>query len=173
MLSRMITDREVILLGTCARAHGKQGELQVHSDRDLLPDAGEVSFVVIRMDNILTPFRLLSWREKGADAYVLSLEGIDTEEKAQHLCGRQIYLLRRDLTDDPGEELLTWEDLVGYELQDRSQGRLGTIQDVDDSTLNTLFLLDSGAMLPAHEDFIVGIDQRQRILHVDMPAGLV
>jgi len=44
---------------------------------------------------------------------------------------------------------------------------------VDDSTINTLFLLDSEAVIPAHEDFITEIDSDQRKLYVSLPAGLI
>lgn len=169
----MITDKEVILLGTCARTHGKKGDLQVNFENDLLPDADGVEFVVLRMDNILTPFRLLDWREKGAESYIISLSDVDTEEKAQRLCGKQVYLLRRDLTENPDEELLTWDDLVGYEVIDDEMGGLGKIAEVDDSTMNTLFILESDAVIPAHEDFITEIDSEAEKLYVSLPAGIV
>lgn len=169
----MITDKDVLLLGTCARTHGKKGDLQVNYENDYLPDADAVDFVVFRLDNILTPFRLSDWREKGAESYIITLDGIDSEEKAQRLCGKQIYLLRRDLTDNPDEELLTWEDLVGYELVDDEMGSLGKIVEVDDSTLNTLFVLESDAVVPAHEDFIVEIDNVNEKLYVSLPSGLL
>ena len=213
----MIQENEVILLGTCTRTHGRRGELQVVSANSS-PMLGEVArsdggvstidpdFLLFRLNHILTPFRLTEWREKGANAYIVSLDGIDTEEKAGRLCGSQVYLLRRDLTDNPDEPVLTWQDLIGYEVIDaerspdahavivplvgketggaasaeegligqiKKERVIGQIKSVDDSTLNTLFLLDNGVVLPAHEDFIRSIDTRSRQLHVSLPDGLL
>ena len=169
----MIQDSEVILLGTCTRTHGRRGEIHVISDNDLLSIAEDPDFILFRLNQILTPFRLLEWREKGANAYIISLDSIDTEEKAQCLCGTQAFLLRQDLSDNPDEPLLTWQDLIGYEVIDEALGSLGQIKNVDDSTLNTLFLLENNAVIPAHEDFITSIDSDARQLRVSLPSGLL
>ena len=169
----MIQENEVILLGTCTRTHGRRGELQIISDNDLLSVAEDPDFLLFRLDQILTPFRLTDWREKGANAYIVSLEGIDSEERAERLCGNQVYLLRRDLTDNPDEPVLLWQDLIGYEVIDGELGSLGQIKNVDDSTLNTLFLLDNDVVIPAHEDFITSIDTDTRQIHVSLPDGLL
>ena len=169
----MIQENEVILLGTCTRTHGRRGELHIISDNDLLSVAEDPQFLLFRLNQILTPFRLSEWREKGANAYIVSLDGITTEEQAARLCGNPVYLLRRDLTDNPDEPLLTWQDLIGYEVIDDQIGSVGQIKNVDDSTLNTLFLLDNDAVIPAHEDFIVSIDSDARPLHVSLPSGLL
>ena len=169
----MIQENEVILLGTCTRTHGRRGELHIISDNDLLSQADDPQFVLFRLNEILTPFRLTEWREKGANAYIVSLDGITTEEQAQRLCGNSVYLLRRYLTDDPDEPLITWQDLIGYEVIDNEMGSLGQIKNVDDSTLNTLFLLDNDVVIPAHEDFITEINSEARQLHVSLPAGLI
>ena len=135
--------------------------------------AEDAEFLLFQLDDILTPFRLVEWREKGANAYIVALEGITTEEQAQRLCGNRVYLLRSDLTDNPDEPLLMWQDLIGYEVIDDELGSVGHIQNVDDSTINTLFLLDSEVVIPAHEDFITEIDSDQRKLYVSLPAGLI
>lgn len=167
----MIRAEETVLMGMCTKTHGKQGEVQVRTDRDWFSEATP-AFVVFELDHILTPFRLLSWREKGADAYLLRLAGIDSEERALRLCGHQAYLLRRDFTDDPSDPLLTWDDLVGFEVVDEAGERLGTITQIDDSTLNTLMMLDDGTILPAHEDLILEIQADIRQLTLSLPEGL-
>lgn len=168
----MITEQEVILLGTLARTHGKQGDLQVNYVNDLLPDA-DPEFVVLSLSNIFTPFRLLDWREKGAESYILTLDGVESEEKAQSLCGTEVYLLRRDLTDNPDEDVLTLEDMVGFDVEDVHAGPLGKIVEVDESTINALFLLENDNVIPAHDDFVVDINYTARKLIVNLPEGLL
>ncbi len=57
-------------------------------------------------------------------------------------------------------------------------GEIGTITDIDESTINTLFLLkrkenDNEIIIPASDDFITDIDSEKKILYVDLPSGLV
>lgn len=169
----MIREEDTILLGTLARTHGKQGDLQLNFKDDFLNDAEEVNFLFLLLDGILTPFRLSDWRDKGAESYIVTLEGIDTEEKAAAVCGTQVYMLRSDLSEHPEADILTMDDLIGFEVVDSVAGRVGTIVEVDESTQNTLFLLDNEVVIPAHDDFVDDIDYAHKLLHVTLPAGLL
>lgn len=169
----MILYDDLILLGTLARTHGKQGELQLNYKDDLLREQEDVRFLVLERDGIPTPFRLEDWRDKGAESYIVSLADITSEEDAQALCGTKVYLLRRDLTAHPEEDILTLEDLLGYRVEDVQKGIVGTIVEVDESTQNALFLLDTDAVIPAHDDFVEEIDPSRRLLRMSLPDGLL
>ena len=74
----------------------------------------------------------------------------------------------------PGE--LSWDFFVGYRMEDIHHGFLGEITQVDTTTLNTLFGVEKDGeelLVPAQEAFIVGVDQEQKIVTVDLPAGLL
>ena len=80
-------------------------------------------------------------------------------------------MLRRDLTEDEQEQM-TWQDLKGYTIEDDTQGTLGKVLSVDESTINTLLEMEDGRLLPIHEDLIRRIDDQQHILYVSLPEGL-
>lgn len=63
------------------------------------------------------------------------------------------------------------EELVleGYRLIDSKQGELGTIVHIDSSTMNIVAELDSGELIPLHDDFIDRIDETQHILYITLP----
>ena len=77
----MITSSETIAIGTITRTHGRQGELQCLMSNTCWEDA-DPEFLILRIDNILVPFRVTDWRGKGADSIIFQLAGIDNEEKA-------------------------------------------------------------------------------------------
>jgi 16S rRNA processing protein RimM len=59
---------------------------------------------------------------------------------------------------------------------DQTLGELGVSDAVDDSTMNVLFVVkknDREYLVPATEDFILKIDEPRKILHVDLPQGLI
>ena len=92
-------------------------------------------------------------------------------EQAIELLGEEVFVLRTDVQQD-GEEVFTWQDLVGYQLVDAEDGELGSIDYVDESTLNTLATLNNGKLIPLHEDFIVEIDTQAHVLRVNLPFSL-
>ena len=85
--------------------------------------------------------------------------------------GEEIWVKRSDIQEEE-DGLLTWQDLVGYTIEDDENGTVGTIETIDESTINTLATLSDGRMMPLHEDFILEIDEEKRVLHVHFPFSL-
>lgn len=106
-------------------------------------------FVFVKRDGIFVPFR---------------------SEQIADLVGEEGFVLRSDVQDE-GDGTLTWQDLVGFEIED--DGRVvGKIAQVDESTINTLAILEDERMIPLHEDFIVEIDEDAHVLRVNLPFEL-
>lgn len=65
---------------------------------------------------------------------------------------------------------------IGFKVEDVNHGELGEIVAVDDSTMNVLFAIEKGGeelLLPAHEEFIIKLDKKKRLLTVEVPDGLI
>lgn len=106
-------------------------------------------FVFVKRDGLLVPFR---------------------SEQIADLVGEEGFVLRSDVQDE-GDGTLTWQDLVGFEIED--DGRVvGKIAQVDESTINTLAVLEDERMIPLHEDFIIEIDEDAHVLRVNLPFEL-
>lgn len=166
----MITPDEVIQIGTLRRPHGKQGEVQCQMTNEYWDNA-DADFLVLLLDGILVPFRVTDWRGKGADTLIFRLDGIDDEQAASRLTNTEAYMLRRDINEDTETEM-TWQQLLGYRVLDTDQGDLGTVNDVDETTINTLITLSDGRLIPIHEDFIVDINESEHILTIRLPYTL-
>ena len=77
-------------------------------------------------------------------------------------------MLLSDMNED--EEMMpTWQSLLGYRVLDTDQGELGTITDVDETTINTLVTLNSKQLIPLHEDFIVNIEPEKQLITICLP----
>ena len=163
----MITKEQVISIGRITRTHGKRGEIQCLTTNEYWENT-DATFLVLSIDNILVPFRVLDWRGKGSDSLIFQLDRITNEQSAQPLIGCQAYMLTTDLSED--EELMpTWQSLTGYCVLDTDQGELGTIIHVDETTINTLVTLDNDLLIPLHEDFIINIEPDKQLLTICLP----
>ena len=49
----------------------------------------------------------------------------------------------------------------------------GTIATVDDSTMNTLFELEDGRLIPASEELIQAIDTKKHQIEIKLPEGIL
>lgn len=107
-------------------------------------------FIFVRRDGLFVPFRA---------------------DNISELIGEEAFVLRSDVQDEE-DGLMTWQDLTGYTIEDDEVGRVGVIDEIDESTINTLATLDDGRLVPLHEDFILDIDEDAHVLRVHFPFAL-
>ena len=63
---------------------------------------------------------------------------------------------------------------MGFDIIEANSGKkLGRIASVDDTTLNILFCLEDGSLIPASGDLITAIDQQARTITMQLPEGLL
>ena len=163
----MISNEEVISIGKITRTHGKHGEVQCLMENEYWDNA-DATFLILSIDNILVPFRVLDWRGKGSDSLIFQLDRFTDELQAQQLVGYHAYMLKSDISEE-NEILPTWQSLKGYRVLDTDQGELGIITDVDETTINTLITLNNNQLIPLHEDFIIDILQEKQQITICLP----
>ena len=167
----MIREEEVFQIGKLGKTHGVKGEISFLFDDDVF-DRVDADYLILKIDGILVPFFIEEYRFKSDSNALMKFEGIDTQEQARDLTGTDVYFPRSLADSDDGT--LTWSVLVGFDIIDADSGRtIGRIASVDDSTLNILFCLDDGRLIPASEDLIIAVDQQARSLTMHIPAGLL
>ena len=167
----MIREEEVFQIGKLGKTHGVKGEISFLFDDDVF-DRVDADYLILKIDGILVPFFIEEYRFKSDSNALMKFEGINTQEQARDLTGTDVYFPRSLADSDDGT--LTWSVLVGFDIIDADSGRtVGRIASVDDSTLNILFCLDDGRLIPASEDLIIAVDQQARSLTMHIPAGLL
>ena len=168
----MIREEEVYRIGRLGRTHGVKGELSFQFDDDVF-DRTDADCLILRIDGLLVPFFIEEYRFRSDTTCILKLEGIDTQERARELTGCDVFFLRR-LTPPDDEDELHWGTFIGYDVIDESTAHhVGRIAAVNDQTVNILFELENGTLIPAAEELITDIDQENRTITIDIPQGLM
>ena len=167
----MIRQEEVYKIGKLGKAHGVKGEISFLFDDDVF-DRTDADYLVLDIDGILVPFFIEEYRFKTDDNALMKFEGIDTQERARELTGCEVYFPREMAEDD--DERLSWAAIVGFELTDANTGKVaGRIASVDDSTMNILFELEDGKLIPASEELITNVDTKKQQIIVKLPEGIL
>ena len=167
----MIRLEEVYKIGKLGKAHGVKGEISFLFDDDVF-DRTDADYLVLDIDGILVPFFIEEYRFKTDDNALMKFEGIDTQERARELTGCEVYFPREMAEDD--DEQLSWAAIVGFELVDVNSGKIaGRIASVDDSTMNILFELEDGKLIPASEELITNVDTKKQQISINLPEGIL
>ncbi len=167
----MIKEENIYQIGRLGKTHGVRGEISFLFDDDVF-DRVDADYLILKVDGIFVPFFIEEYRFKSDSNAIIKFEDIDTQERARELTGADVYFPRSLAEND--DENLSWPVLVGFDIIEASNGRtVGRIASVDDSTLNILFCLDDGRLIPASENLITAIDQQTRTLTMHIPEGLL
>lgn len=170
----MIKKEEVFKIGIINKPHGVKGEVSFTFTDDIFDRVEDCDYLVLLLDGILVPFFIEEYRFRSDNVALVKFEGIDSTEKARTLTNVEVYYPVKFMDDQ--EEISSWNYFIGFRVEDIHHGCLGTVVDVDDATLNVLFVIENGdeeVLLPAHEEFILDIDRKKKILKVDIPDGLL
>ena len=172
----MIRKEEVYRIGRIGKPHGVKGEVTFHFTDDVF-DRVEADFLVLDIDGILVPFYMEEYRFRSDETALVKFCDINTTGEARRLTHCEVYFLRA-MTDDEGDSICSWAQLTGFMLVDAQTGTtVGTIQSVDDSTLNTLFQVNTpdggNVLIPAPDELIEKVDVARRIITIHLPEGLL
>lgn len=168
----MIKKEDVYKIGRIGKAHGVKGEVSFNFDDDVF-DRVEAEYLILEVDGILVPFFMEEYRFRSDNTALVKFEDIDTQERARELTNCDVFFPRH-LAEDDEDEVLTYSFLVGFDIIDDSTGKkVGTIARVDDSTLNILFELEDGRLIPASEELITDIDKDNKTITIALPEGIL
>lgn len=171
----MIKKEDVFKIGQFAKPHGIKGEIALITNSDVFDDS-EDPYIVCEMDGILVPFFIEEYRYKTDTVVLLKLENIDNEQMAREFTNHEVFYPLDEVGDDDLVGDMTWDSFIGYTVVDERHGFLGTITDVDETTINVLFQIDHDGeeiLLPAAEELILTADHDNKKLTVSVPEGLL
>lgn len=180
----MIKLNQLIPAAMVNKTHGIHGEMSVTVDPDVTLAQG--SCVITPVDNIPVPFFVAAIRPRQADTFLVRLDGVESDAAASEFVGATLYVEpsaistaadEDDESDGDDEEGFYASMLIDSTLCDSDGTTIGRITDIDDSTVNTLLIVErtdgSSVMVPLSADLIVSYNPDEATLTMDIPEGLL
>lgn len=170
----MIRKEDVYRIGQLTKPHGIKGEVAFSFTDDIFDRTDECDYLICLMDGILVPFFMEEYRFKNDTVALVKFEGVDTAEQARRFTNIEVYYPTRYAEES---DELSWSYFVGFRIEDEQLGLLGEVEEVDESTINTLFVIrrpnGEELLIPAQEAFIADMDHKQRTITMSLPDGMV
>lgn len=166
-------DRDLLLIGRIARAHGNKGQVIVNLDTDF-PGERFVVGARVLVGPAEEPATITSARfHQGRP--VIGLEGIDTIAEAEALAGVELKVLASDLPALP-EGTYYRHDLVGCEVQDTEGRLIGAVIAVEGPLEASRLVVDAPhgeVLIPLVPEMCVEIAPADKRIRVKVPEGLI
>lgn len=175
----MITRDALIKIGRYNKPHGVNGEISATLDVDT-EVLTHFSCLVSDIDGIFVPFFVTGSRDKSAQVTLLSIDGVTSDEQASMLVNKDIFVLRREYDELPADvdsDDYPLDYFVGFKITDTDGTPVGEVVDVDDTTINWLFVVETPGgeqvHVPAADDLMDDIDLTARTIVMNLPEGLI
>ena len=161
--------KDCFFLGYISRKHGYKGDVNIKLETPAKHK--ELAHMFIDLNGGLVPFFIDSFRLKKENIALVKLEDIDSEQEAQALVGKEVYL-PLELLDETQQNELT--ELIGFEVVDAVHGNIGIVSDILDNNAQELFQIKNEErefLIPITEEFIQKIENNT--IYLQTPEGLI
>lgn len=174
----MITRDRLVEVGEIFKPHGIKGEVTLTLDAPLEP--ADLRCFILQIDGLFVPFFAESVRPRGAESWLVKMDGVDNERDAAALARHKIYTPADELPegfDEAYDDGIYLYDLIGYTLTDTDGTEVGVIDNIDDSTANVLLHVTTASgtrvFVPFADELMTDIDTDNRRLSLNIPDGIL
>lgn len=163
---KSIQRKDFIAAGTVEKTHGTKGELRLGLEQA----TNLKEWVFLEIQGKPVPFFIQSI---SGDQSIVKLEGIDTPVQAARFTGMQLLVpARRGKRKTRANDL----DVTGFMLVDATLGELGRVEEVEELPQQLLLRTTYEGrelLIPAVEEFIIGINEEEQRIDLELPEGLI
>ncbi len=160
-------------IGYISKTRGLKGELQLYLEVENPQDYKNMESLFLEINQKPVPFFITKLLIQKNIVYIY-VEDIDHIDKAQALVGKSAYVLSKNKPKNTNED--SHKVLIGYEVHDQTQGELGVInaiQELPSQLIANVIYQNKEVLFPLNNQFVTSIDKKNKIIHVDLPDGLI
>ena len=162
-------------LGKIVRKYSFKGELLAKLDTDQPELYEHLDAMFVQVRNNLIPFFIEKSQLHKSDLLRIKFEDVDTEADADALMKSELYLPLEFLPKLEGNKFY-FHEVIGFKINDKNFGEVGTIKAINDSTAQALFEVDRNGvevLIPMNDEFILKVDREAKTVLVETPEGLI
>lgn len=167
--------KDCFFLGKIISKHSFNGEILVKLDTDNPEEFIEMESVFVEIDKNLIPFFIEDSNLQKTDLLRIKFEDIDSEEEADDLINKELYLPLTLLPELTGNKFY-FHEVIGFKVVDSNHGNIGVIIRINDNTPQPLFIIEhqeKEILVPITDAFIDKVDRENKTMHLTTPDGLV
>lgn len=165
---------EGFYIGYFTKTKGLKGELQLYFEFDRYEDL-DLDVIFVEINSKMVPFFVSEVKVYPNNTALFFLDDVDHIDKAQALVKKKAYMPahKMPVRDEADFE---FTDLKGFMVHDENEGELGEIIEVNEypqQFVATINHKGKEILFPLNEDFILEIDDEEKVLYVELPEGLL
>lgn len=171
----MISANDLLPVARTQKPYGIRGELVLLFNRREYAELDADDYF-LEIEGIPVPFRVEEFTFVTDTSARVKFEDVNNEQDAARYSRLEVLLPRELVETAEAEEENDWRLFIGFTITDQHGVTLGVVEEVEDATINVLFIVRDGDkehLIPATEDFIVAVDEKHKTIEMFIPEGLI
>jgi 16S rRNA processing protein RimM len=173
-LRKSLFKEDFTAVGYLKKTFRIDGHIKFDLSEDYFDSIDKVDHIFVLIDGQHIPYRIEEISDEGGMSILF--KGLDTAEKAQLLCNREVFLPTRIVSDVEVEEVvLGYSYLKGYTLYDQEK-KIGEISDVIENPAHQIAVVSYNGvekLIPLHKSMISYINHENKTIITELPEGLL
>jgi 16S rRNA processing protein RimM len=161
-----------ILFGRITKINSYDGSVTIRLEKNLIENIPEMGTFFLEIEGKPVPFFISEYDYPGADMIRITFEDYNSPEKMKDLKGLKVFLTTEQSTENIGRSI---PQLEGYTVVNDKK-IIGIVREVIDNIyqmiLNVVSPSGQEILIPLHDDLIVNIDEKKKIITMTIPEGL-
>ena len=163
-----------ILLGKIIKSYGFDGTVTVKPEKVFDFKIPELESVFLETEGKMVPFLVSSCDIVDNNLIRINFDGYNSLEKINEFIGCKLFLTSSGKPDNDRNDL---NQLTGHQVRTSENDLVGTISEVIENPGQVLLNIQTSRnkmiLIPFHEDFIVKVDHKKKIITMELPEGLL
>jgi len=166
-------------IGFTKKTYGVKGELKLNIEDRYLEDFAQADVLFLNIAGRKIPYFLEYINFE--NPFTLKFEDFDSKESAIELTGKEIFMRTADLLTEEEKVFevvgnLVFEKYIQFKIKDKTLGTIGIIEEIIEypqQEMASLIFQEKEVLIPMNEALIVKIDAENKVIEMDLPAGLL
>lgn len=162
---------EKIKIGQIVNVVALKGEVKVYNYSDYKERFEELDYIYV--EDKKTNIENVRYMK---EMVILKLEGSNDRNAAEALKGKNVYIGEDQLRELP-EDTYYIRDLIGLEIRDQEDKKIGNLKDVIQNSAQDLYEIElenkNVTLIPAVEEFVLDINLQEKYIKVKIIEGML
>lgn len=166
-----------LAIGKILKPYRQNGLLLARIETAFLEDISKAKAVFLKIDGLQVPFFIETF-EPDDESCLIKLEEFNSPEIIKTLNGQQIFLNIQDLSSESLQKQreTSLDHINGFTLVDNLTKRTFVITDIEEYPQQLMATVEAdglSVLVPIVGQWISEIDEKQKLIYMDLPEGLI
>jgi 16S rRNA processing protein RimM len=168
----MLIINNLVQIAIVTKVHGYQGEVKIKCKPEFVFTDHFPEIVFLLINNKPVPFFVEYFTILDSTSLIVKFESIKNKDEAIRITKLDLYAETNSLEND-SDDFSQPSLLNGYQVFNQDEVFAGNITDFFPNATQFLLELDNNILVPLHEDLIIKIDKKKKIIWLQIAEGLI